>query len=49
VTYHGPGQLVGYPIIKLDSGGDGLHADVISYIRQLEQSLIEANLLYGPR
>src|SRR5215212_7038652 len=39
VTYHGPGQLVGYPIIKLPKGGDGLHADVISYIRQIEQTL----------
>jgi lipoyl(octanoyl) transferase len=42
VTYHGPGQLVGYPIIKLPDNGDGLHADVVSYVRMLEQTLINA-------
>jgi lipoyl(octanoyl) transferase len=42
VTYHGPGQLVGYPILKLPVAGDGLHADVIRYVRQLEQTLITA-------
>ena len=42
VTYHGPGQLVGYPILKLAAGDDGLHADVIDYVRRLEQTLIEA-------
>jgi lipoate-protein ligase B len=40
VTYHGPGQLVGYPIFKLPRGIDGLHADVIAYIRSLENHLI---------
>jgi lipoate-protein ligase B len=38
VTYHGPGQLVGYPIIKLD----GHHRDVIRYLRMLEEVLIKA-------
>jgi lipoyl(octanoyl) transferase len=47
VTYHGPGQLVGYPILKLPAMGDGLHADVISYIRSLEQTLIQALSTYG--
>ncbi|MCC7447294.1 MAG: lipoyl(octanoyl) transferase LipB [Anaerolineae bacterium] len=47
VTYHGPGQLVGYPIIKLPAGGDGLHADVVSYVRQIEQTLIRALAGYG--
>lgn len=47
VTYHGPGQLVGYPILKLASAGDGLHADVIAYIRGLEQTLIDALATYG--
>ncbi len=36
VTYHGPGQLVGYPIFKLDDGERDLHA----YLRNLEEALI---------
>lgn len=47
VTYHGPGQLVGYPIFKLPRGNDGLHADVIAYIRGIEQTLIYALTHYG--
>jgi lipoyl(octanoyl) transferase len=35
-TYHGPGQLVGYPIISLSR----LDTDVIAYVRSLERSLI---------
>ena len=47
VTYHGPGQLVGYPILKLPVAGDGLHADVVAYVRLLEQTLILALTSYG--
>jgi lipoyl(octanoyl) transferase len=32
VTYHGPGQLVGYPIVRVD--------DVVWYVRTLEQALV---------
>ena len=49
VTYHGPEQLVGYPIIKLPNDGDGLHADVVKYVRMLEQTLIDALAVYGIR
>lgn len=35
-TYHGPGQLVGYPIVAL-----GERYDVLSYLRRLEEALIE--------
>jgi lipoyl(octanoyl) transferase len=42
VTYHGPGQLVYYPILRLAPGEDGLHADVITYIRRLEATIIGA-------
>jgi lipoyl(octanoyl) transferase len=34
LTYHGPGQLVGYPIMRID--------DVIAYLRTMEQALIAA-------
>jgi lipoyl(octanoyl) transferase len=36
VTYHGPGQLVGYPILKLDGDERDLHL----YLRNLEEALI---------
>lgn len=38
VTYHGPGQLVGYPILDLNRWKRDLHW----YLRQLEQTLINA-------
>lgn len=34
VTYHGPGQLVGYPIVRVD--------DVVEYVRRLEGALVTA-------
>src|SRR5664279_2859242 len=34
VTYHGPGQLVGYPIVRVD--------DVLAYVRTLETALVDA-------
>lgn len=38
VTFHGPGQLIGYPIIHLDAHGRDVHA----YLRGIEAVLIEA-------
>lgn len=35
ITWHGPGQLVGYPIVKLRDP-----VDVVAYVRSLEQALI---------
>ena len=43
VTYHGPGQLVGYPIIHL--GEAGLH--VLEFIERLEETLIRAVGVWG--
>ena len=42
-TYHGPGQLVGYPILDLTKRGQDLHR----YLRELEEALIEALSEYG--
>ncbi len=35
ITWHGPGQIVGYPIVKLASP-----VDVVAYVRRLEEALI---------
>jgi lipoyl(octanoyl) transferase len=43
VTYHGPGQLIGYPILKLE----GTDRDVHAYLRALETVMIETLGLYG--
>jgi lipoyl(octanoyl) transferase len=39
VTYHGPGQLVGYPIMRI--------ADIIGYLRTMESAIIAALALQG--
>ncbi|MBN2338402.1 MAG: lipoyl(octanoyl) transferase LipB [Acidobacteria bacterium] len=43
ITYHGPGQLVGYPLLLLENG----ERDVRGYMRSLEQSLIDLLGGYG--
>lgn len=42
-TYHGPGQLVGYPILDLNPRGKDLHA----HLRKLEDALIRACRKFG--
>jgi lipoyl(octanoyl) transferase len=37
ITFHGPGQLVGYPIVRLPD-----HVRVVDYVRRLEEALIAA-------
>ena len=43
VTYHGPGQLVGYPILHLGEAG----LRVLEYVTALEETLIRAVATYG--
>src|ERR1041384_6703619 len=43
VTYHGPGQIVAYPIVLLGDGERDLHR----YLRNLEQAVIETCAHYG--
>lgn len=48
ITYHGHGQLVGYPIMLLDRFARGtIRLDVIGYIRKLEQVIIRTVGDYG--
>jgi len=42
-TYHGPGQLVGYPVLDLRRRGQDLHR----YLRVLEQGIIELSARVG--
>jgi lipoyl(octanoyl) transferase len=43
ITYHGPGQLVGYPILDLQRFGIGLR----EYINRLEESVIATLAMWG--
>ncbi len=42
VTYHGPGQLVGYPILTVSGKRGGGMADTVAYVRSVEQVVIDA-------
>lgn len=43
VTYHGPGQIVGYPILDLREW----KRDVVAYVRGIEQAIIDALAEFG--
>ena len=41
VTYHGPGQLVGYPVLWVPGKRGGGMADTVAYVRSVEQVVID--------
>src|SRR5207245_543386 len=43
ITYHGPGQIVGYPILNLGA----IRRDVVWYVRSLEDAMIRATAELG--
>jgi lipoate-protein ligase B len=43
ITYHGPGQIVGYPIVNLGT----IRRDVVWYVRMLEEVMIRATAEFG--
>ena len=43
ITYHGPGQIVGYPILNLGA----IRRDVVWYVRMLEEAMIQATAELG--
>jgi lipoyl(octanoyl) transferase len=43
ITYHGPGQIVGYPVIDLEN----FFTDIHKYMRLLEESVIQTLSLFG--
>jgi lipoyl(octanoyl) transferase len=43
ITYHGPGQIVGYPILNLAA----IRRDVVWYVRMLEEVMIRASSDFG--
>jgi len=43
ITYHGPGQIVGYPILDLDN----FFTDIHLYLRTLEEAIIQTLAHYG--
>ncbi|GAO43600.1 lipoyl(octanoyl) transferase LipB [Flavihumibacter petaseus] len=43
ITYHGPGQIVGYPLLDLEK----FETDIGKYLRRLEETVIRTMAVYG--
>ncbi|HXN25095.1 MAG TPA: lipoyl(octanoyl) transferase LipB [Candidatus Dormibacteraeota bacterium] len=43
ITYHGPGQIVGYPVLQLAE----MRRDLVWYVRQLEEAMIRSSVELG--
>jgi lipoyl(octanoyl) transferase len=43
ITYHGPGQMVAYPVLQLAE----IRRDVVWYVRQLEEGMLRAGAAFG--
>jgi len=43
ITFHGPGQIVGYPILDLDQ----IYTDIHRYLREIEQTIIDTLFQFG--
>src|SRR5437899_12464366 len=43
ITYHGPGQIVGYPILNLGA----IRREVVWYVRMLEEAMIRTTAEFG--
>ncbi|MBC8316908.1 MAG: lipoyl(octanoyl) transferase LipB [Desulfobulbaceae bacterium] len=43
ITFHGPGQLVGYPVLRLDKGV----REIVHYVRKLENVLVSTLSAFG--
>lgn len=43
ITFHGPGQIVGYPILDLEK----IYTDIGKYLRNLEEVIIQTMAVYG--
>lgn len=47
VTFHGPGQLVGYPVLRIAPADERARIEIVGYVRALEAALVRACVHLG--
>lgn len=47
VTFHGPGQLVGYPLLRIAAADERARIELVGYVRALEEALVRACVRLG--